>query len=160
MDRSWLIMTRQPTIHGRLLFPVAVNTKAHLKIRVPEPIHSLHGPMALAAINILLHMSFVIEEHILRQIVDLFPWNGGIGIEVCVFFPYLRMIGNDVLVTEQALLHSRNPGMGRSCRVGVTKQTLDLFYAGMHAVAEGYGLFRSHKDSRIGIKIKDKDRGQ
>ena len=93
-------MTRQPTIQIRPLFPVAFNTKPHLKIRVLESILGLHRAMAMAAINILLHMSFMIKEHELRHIVDLFPWNGSIGIKIRVFFSYLRMVGNDIFMTE------------------------------------------------------------
>ena len=115
---------------------MAFNTKSHLKVCSLEPIHGFHTPMALFTVNILLHMPFMIKEHVLRKIIDLFPWNGGISVKVDMLFFYLRVIRDNVFMAKEALLHSRYPGMWGSSRVGVTKQTLDLFHSGMHTVTE------------------------
>ena len=60
-----------------------------------------------------------------------------------MFLLNLRMVGNDILMAVQTLLHRRNPGKGGTVHVGVTELALDLLHPVMDPMAEGDGLFRA-----------------
>ena len=96
-------MASQPTTDIGPLLPVAGNAKAHFEPLAFEAIHCFDLSVAGFAGDLLADMPLVSENHVLGQVKHLDPGRGGVGVEVIVFFFYLRMIGDDILMTEQAL---------------------------------------------------------
>jgi len=124
------------------------DTKTHLKIHAIDPVHGFHGPMALRAANPLLDMPFVVEDHVLGQIIGFSPRRGCPGIEIHVFLFDLGMVGNDIFMAIEALFYRRHTWMFGASHIGMTELTLDKLYTRMETVAEGYGLLRAYMPSR------------
>ena len=147
-------MTRQPAIQICLLLLVAGNAKPHLKTHPFDPIHGLDFPVAFLAANLLPDMSLVVKKYMLREVIDLSPWRGDIGIEIVVLLFYLRVTCNNMFMAIQTFLHRRNPRMNRPAGIWVAEQTLYLFYPCMDPVAEGDWLFGA--DIGSGRHVKEK----
>lgn len=108
-----------------------------------QAVHCLHGSMALLTGDILSYVALVIEENVLGYIGDLLPGGRGSGVEVPVFFPYLRMFGNYVFVAIETFFHRRNSRIFGTPGIRVAELALDILYPCMDSVAEGYGLLGS-----------------
>ena len=129
-------MTPQPAIQVGLLLPMALDAEAHLESLALEPIHLPDLAMARFAGDILQDMALMVEQHVLGQIEHLDPGRGGVGVEIIMLLPDLRMVGNDVIVTEKTFFHGRQAGMVRARHVGVAEAAVDGLVAGMQPVAE------------------------
>jgi hypothetical protein len=157
---SLLIVACQPTVQVGLLLLVTFDAEAHLETHPFYPVHGFHCPMALGAGNLLLDMPFVVEDHVLSQVIGLSPRRGRPGIEIPMLLFDLWVIGNNVLVAIEALFHRRHTWVFGATHVGVTELTLDLLHTRMHLVAEGYGLLRAHIQNGGHVKqIQEKEDG-
>ena len=65
---------------------MTVDTKIHFKIHPSDPGHGFDRPMALGAGNLHLDMPFVVEDHVLSQIIGFSPRRGCPGIEIPMLF--------------------------------------------------------------------------
>jgi hypothetical protein len=146
------IVACQPTIQVGLLFLMTRDTKTHFKIHAFDPVHGFHGPMALRACNLLFDMPFVVEDHVLSQIIGFSPRRGCPGIEIPVLFFDLGMVSNDVFMAIEALFHRRHAWMFGASHIGMTELTLDKLYTRMEMMAKGYGLLRAHIRSRRNVE--------
>ncbi len=102
-------MTRQPAALVRVIFSMTGNTKSHLKLFLLQSIHCLNSAVAFFTFKIPFNVPLVVEENVLRHVVHLSPRRGGTGIEIIMFFQNLRMLGNNVRMTVQALFNRRYP---------------------------------------------------
>jgi hypothetical protein len=111
-----------------------------------------HLTVTLLTSHFLVDVPLVVEENVLGNVVNFFPWCGGPGIKIPVFLPYPWMLGNDIVMAVQTLFHrwnTRKIGVGH---IGVAVLTLYLFDANVNVVAERYGLFRFHWIRRYSIE--------
>jgi hypothetical protein len=97
-------------------------------------------------------MSSVVEHHVLRQIIRFSPGRGGLGVEIPMFFFDLRMIGNNVFMAVETLLHRGEPRVAGARHIGMTEGTLDLLDSRMHTMAEGDGLLGTQVFCRRYVK--------
>ena len=105
-------------------------------------------------------MPFVIEEHVLSQVIGLSPRRGRPGVEIRVFLFDLWVIGNNVLVAIEALFHRRYAWMLRAAHIGMTELALDLLHTEMYLVAKRYGLLRAHiRNWRHVEQVQEKEDG-
>lgn len=120
---------------------MAVHTEPHLEAVTLESVHGLHRTVAFLASKIFPYVSLMIEQYMLWEVVHFLPRGGGLVVEIPVLFLNPGMVGNDVLVTVQTLFHRRYSWKIGVAGVGMTVETLDLFYSDMQLMAERYGLF-------------------
>ena len=111
-----------------------------------------HLAMTLLAGHFFVDVPLVVEENMLGNVVDLFPWCRTIGIKIAVFFLYPWMLGNDIVMTVKAFLNRRYAREIGISHIGVAVLTLYLLDANVNVVAERYGLFRSHWIRRYSIE--------
>jgi len=123
---------------------MAVNTESHLEAVTLESVHGLHRTVALLTGKVFPYVSLMIEQYMLRKIVHFLPRGGGLVVEVPVLFLNPGMVGNNVLVTVQALFHRWQSRVIGVAHIGVTVKALDLFYPNVQLVAERYRLFRAY----------------
>jgi hypothetical protein len=128
------------------------DTKTHLKIHAFDPVHGFHGPMALGAGNLLFDVPFVVEHHVLSQIIGFSPGCGCPSIEIPVLLFDLGMVSNDIFMAIEALFHRRHTWMLGAPHIWMTERTLDKLYTGMEMVAKGYGLLGAYIPSRRNVK--------
>ena len=153
-----LTVARQPTIHIRLLLKMALDAKPHLEFILLEPVHGLDLAVTSLALDIAVDVSLVVEQNVLRHIVHLHPWRGCPGVEIVMLFLDPGVVGDDILVAMQTLLHRRQPRMVGIIHIGMAIPTLDLLNPGMEAVAERNGLFQTGVRARRKIiEIKQRD---
>jgi hypothetical protein len=137
---------------------MARDTKTHLEIHAFDPVHGFYGPMALGAANLLLDVPFVVEDHVLGQIIGLSPGGGCLGIEIPVLFLNLGMVSNNIFMAIEALLYRGHTGVFGAPHIWMTELTLDKLYTGMEMVAEGYGLLRAYIFSRHHVEeVQEKE---
>ena len=113
-----------------------------------------HLAMTLLAGHFFVDVPLVVEENMLGNVVDLFPWCWTIGIKIAVFLLYPWMFGNDIVMTVKAFLNRRYAREIGISHVGVAVLTLYLLNSHMNVVAERYGLLRSHCIGRYSIEYK------
>jgi len=123
---------------------MTVDTKIHFKIHPSDPVHGFDRPMALGAGNLHLDMPFVVEDHVLSQIIGFSPRRGCPGIEIPMLFFDLGMVSDYVFMAIEALFHRRHTRMLGKFHIGMTELTLDLLHTRMDMMAKGYGLFRPY----------------
>ena len=128
---------------------VTVDTELHVEILSLDAIHGFHRSVALLAGDFLFDVPLVVKQHVLGQIVGLFPGCRGLGVVIAVFLQDLRMPRNDVVVAVQAFFHRRQPGMLGVAHVGVAVFALDVFDPGMHPMAEGYRLLHADVETLL-----------
>jgi hypothetical protein len=63
----------------------------------------------------------------------------------------LGMLGNDVIMAEEALLHRRNSGIWGPFRKRMAESAVDLLYPGMHPMAEEDRLLNPDVPLRIHV---------
>jgi hypothetical protein len=98
-------MTSQPAVKVGLLFPMAINTESHFKAMTLESVHGLHRAVALLADNLLPYVALMIEQDVFREVVHPLPGSRRLVVEIPVLLLDPGMVGNNVLVTVQALFH-------------------------------------------------------
>jgi hypothetical protein len=116
--------------------------------------------MAFLTDDLLLDMPLVVEENMLRQIIDFDPGGRRPGIKVPVLLLDLRVIRDDVFVTVKTLLYRRYAGKMGSVHVWMAELTLNPLHAGMYLVAEGDGLLRAQASTGHHIEAVKKNKGQ
>jgi hypothetical protein len=136
---------------------MAINAESHLEAMTLESVHGLHRAVAFLTGKLFPYVTLMIEQYVLRKIVDLFPGCRRVVVEIPVLLLDPGMIGNYVFVAMQTLFHRRQSRMIGVAHVGMTVQTLDLLYANMQLMAEGYGLFRADVRSVTIKKVEKKD---
>jgi hypothetical protein len=148
----------KPAVQISLLLFVARDAKTHLERDARQTIKGLNLAMTLFAHDLLLDVPFVVEKDVLRQIVDLDPRCRRLGIEIVVFLSYLRVTGDNVLVTIETFFHRRDPREGRTVHIRVTELALDLLHSRVHPVAEGDRLLRAKALDRHEVEKIEPDR--
>ena len=137
-------MTRQPAVHLGVQFPVAVDAETHLEFYRSKPVHGLHIPVAVGAIQLgPQYMGLVTEEDEVGEDEDPDPGDRLFRQIVFLLFENFRMIRNHIFVAEETFFHGRQPCMLRPFHVGVAEAAVDLLYPGMDAVAERNRLLRA-----------------
>lgn len=105
-------------------------------------------------------MPFVVEEHVLSQVIGLSPWRGRPGIEIRMLLFDLWVIRNNVLVAIEALFYGRYAWMFGAAHIGMTELALDLLHTEMYLVAKRYGLLRAHIRNRRHVEqVQEKEDG-
>ena len=137
-------MTCEPAVKVGFLFPVAINKESHLEAMTLEPVHGLHRAVALLTSNFLPYVALMIEQYMLRKVVHPLPWSRRLGVEIPMLFLDPGMVGNDVLVTVQALFHRWQARVIRVAHIGVTVKALYFLDPNVQLMAERYGLFRAY----------------
>ena len=104
---------------------MAVNAESHFETVTLESVLGLHRTVALLTGKILSYVSLMIEQYVLRKIVHFFPRSGDLVVVVPVLLLDPGMVGDDVLVTVQALLHRRQSRVVGVAHIGMTVKALD-----------------------------------
>ncbi len=130
-------MTRQPAVQLSSHLPVAADAETHFEFYRSEPVHGLHVPVAVGAIQLgPQDMGLVTEEDEVGEDEDSDPGDRPFREKVFLLLENFRMVGNDVFVAEKTFFHGRKPGMLRAFHEGVAEAAVDLLYPGMDTVAE------------------------
>jgi len=111
-----------------------------------------HLAMTLLAGHFFVDVPLVVEENVLGNVVDFFPWCRAIGIKIAVFLLYPWMFGDDIVMTVKTFLNRWYTREIRISHVRVAVLTLYLLYPNMNIVAERYGLLRSHCIERYAVE--------
>jgi hypothetical protein len=166
---SWLVtdikkvllaVTCQPAVKVGFLFPVAINTESHLEAMTLEPVHGLHRAVALLTSNFLPYVALMIEQYMLGKVVHPLPWSRRLGVEIPVLFLDPGMVGNDVLVTVQALFHRWQARVIGVAHIGVTVKALYFLDPHMNLMTERNRLFGTYVGGVNIEKIKEQDDGK
>ena len=137
-------MTRQPTIQLGIHLPVTADAKSHFKFYGPQAIHGLHLSMALRAVQTCpFDVGNVIEKNKARHPVNPYPGHRLFLLIMLLFLENLRMVRNDVLMAEKALLHWGQAGIRGAFDKGMAEPAVDLLYPGMDPMAEIDRLLRA-----------------
>ncbi len=145
-------MARQPAVELRSPLPVAVDAETHLEIDRNKPVQGAHRTVAFGAVEFgPLDMGDVVEEDKVRNPVNPDPRNRLSAIKMLLFLYDLGVMGNDVLMTVEALFHRGNPRVGGALHAGMAKPAGNLLHPGMDPVAEENGLLGADISLRIEI---------
>ncbi|VTR69650.1 hypothetical protein DESC_770025 [Desulfosarcina cetonica] len=153
-------MTRQPASDIHAEIPMALDAKAHFEPRALQPIHAADVPVACFAGDVALDVALVIEDHVFGQGEDLDPRGGRIAVEIVVLLLDFRVIGDDVVVAEEALFHRRHARMDGFVHIRMAEAAVDGLVAGMQPVAEGNRLGRADARGRRGIEKEEESQHQ
>ena len=104
---------------------MAVNAESHFETLTLQSVFGLYRTVALLAGKILSYVSLMIEQYVLRKIVHFFPRSGDVVVVVPVLLLDPGMVGDDVLVTVQALLHRWQSRVVGVAHIGMTVKALD-----------------------------------
>ena len=137
-------MACQPAIQIGTFLLVTFDALAHTPVFSRQAVLVLHLAMTLLAGYFFIDVPLVVEENVLGNVVDFFPWCRAIGIKIAVFFLYPWMLGYDIVMTVKAFFNRRYAREIGISYIGVAVLTLYLLNPHMNVVAERYGLFRSH----------------
>ncbi len=112
VPHTWLLpMTGQPAVQLGFPLPVTFQTEAHLKINRDEPVLSFNVSVALFAVDLVpAHVRLMTEEDIIRRKEDPDPGDRFLSKKIFVFPHNLRMLWNDIIVTEKTFLNRRKSG--------------------------------------------------
>ena len=136
-------MTREPAADIGPLYLMAVDAKSHFEPFALYPIHGLNFPVALDARDVLFNVPLVVEQNVFRQIKGFFPRGRRFRVEILMFFQYLRMFRNNVIVAVKTFFHRGQSRVYGSTRVRVAEIAVDGLDPRVQPVAEGYGLLRA-----------------
>jgi hypothetical protein len=143
----------EPTIQISLFLLVARDAEAHFELRILEAIQGLYLTVTLFAKDLLLDVPFMVEKHVLRQIVHFDPGRRCLGIEIPVLLLDLRVIGDDVFVAVKAFFHRRDSWKAGAVHIGMTEFTLNLLHPCVDSVAEGDRLLRPKAFDRHEVEM-------
>ena len=130
------MVTCQPAVELSLPLSVAVDAKLHLKVDGYQTVLFFHLSMACGAIDLISDVGFMIEFHVIRDIKYSNPRDGGLRIEVPSLLHNLRMLGNNVLMTEKTEALRRDPGILRAVDKRMTESATDILVSSMNAMTE------------------------
>jgi hypothetical protein len=145
------MVTRQPAIQGCILLLMTVYTKGHLEVHLHQPVVALHLAVARSAVNPRPDVWLMVEFHMIGDIVNSHPGHRGLRVEMPSFLHDLRMLGNDVRVTEKTECHSRDSCILRSVHIRMAEPAVDLLHPRMNAMAEIDRLLRSKPLFRVDV---------
>jgi len=138
-----LIVACQPAADVGVAVAVAFQTESHFKIPADYPVHGLDPAVAGLAINLFSYVALVIKKHMLGHVIDLAPGRGRIGVKILMLLFYFRVIGDDMVMAEQAFFHRRHPGIRRAFYIGMTETAVNGLVPGMNPVGKGNGLLNA-----------------
>ncbi len=147
-------MTCQPAVNIGPFFLVAFEAHSHTPVFSRQTMLVFHLAMTFLAGHFFVDVPLVVEENVLGNVVDFFPWCRAIGIKIAVFLLYPWMLGNDIVMTVEAFFNWRYARKIRISHIRVAVLTLYLLNPHMNVVAERYGLLRSHGIGRYSIEYK------
>ena len=104
-------MARKPAVKLGLSFPVTGDAKFHLKRHRHQAIKFFYITMANRTIDIFSDMRCVIEFNMVRNIIDPLPGNRGPGFQMPALLNQLRMLRDDVIMTEETFAHFGDTGL-------------------------------------------------
>jgi hypothetical protein len=108
-----------------------------------------------------LDVGLVPEFDEIRDKIDAHPGDRDFPVQMLLFFHYLGMHGNNVLMAKEAFLDFRKPGMLGAFDIGVAEAAVYLFYPGMDAMTEVDRLARPYFRRREHeIKIEQRSQEQ
>ena len=149
------MMASQPTVQGRVLLLVAVYAECHLKVNLNQTVVFLHVAVACRAVDIGPNVGLVIKFHIVGNVVNLDPRYRGLRVQMPSLQYNLRMLGNDMGVTEKTLAHRRDARTLRPIDIGMTEATTDLLHPRMDPVTKIDRLFGADRPAGIDVvKVK------
>ena len=132
-----------PAIDACLMLPVTIQAPAHLETgRAGDPLHGGHLAVAAAAVDLGAYMHHVRKIDMVRQAVDLDPFNRLLPVPVFHQFLDFRSIRGDVQVARTAIRQGRDTGDGRLGGIVVTVEARDAVCTGMQLMAEDEWLDR------------------
>jgi hypothetical protein len=143
----------QPAVGLGFLFLVTGDAKSHFEIHRTKTIHGPYIPVTLSTVQFSpSQVRLMVELHKVRNIIDLLPWDGGIGFEIFFLFDQLRVQRDNVLMTEKAFFHRRESCIPGSFHIRMAESAVDLLHARMNPVAEVNRLFRAQSLTRVDIE--------
>ena len=104
-------MARKPAVKLGLSFPVTGDAKFHLKRHRHQAIKFFYITMAHSTIDIFSDMRGVIELNIVRNIIDPLPGNRRFCFQVPALLYQLRVLRDDVIMTEETFAHFGDAGL-------------------------------------------------
>jgi hypothetical protein len=142
---------------------VASYAEAHLKIEALKPVLAFHIAVTPRAINLIpAYVRPMIEENIVRRKEDPDPCHRFFCNKMVPLLKNLRMLRNDVFVTEKAFLHRRQSRVLRTLRKRMAELAWDGFDPCMNPVAEGNRLLWPDHPLRISehvVRHRGKQKG-
>lgn len=137
-------MACQPAVQVGIFLSMTLDALTHIPDFLGQALKVLHLTVTFGTGDFAVNMALVIKQHVLGHIIDFHPGRRCIGVKVFVFLFYPGMVGNDILMAMQALLHRRYSGMIGIGHIGVAILALDLFNPAVNIVAEGNRLLGSN----------------
>ena len=137
-------MACQPAVEVGIFLSMAQDAFLHVPNLLRQALEVLHLAMTLRTGDFAVNMTLVIKQHVLGHIIDLYPGRWRVGVKIFVFLFYPGMVGDNILMTVQALFNRRDSGMIGVGHVGVAVLALDLFNPAVDIMAERDRLFRSN----------------
>lgn len=151
-------MACQPAAEIGIFLAVTFDTLTHSPNFTRKPLEVLYLSVAFLAGDVAVNMPLMIEQHMFGHIVDFNPRRWRVGVKILVFLFYPGVLGNNILVTVQALFHRRHTGMIGISHIGMTVLALDLFDPAVDIMAERDRLSRSDASLRPRIEKENKGR--
>ena len=74
-----------------------------------DPVHGFNVPVAFSTGHPFSDVTLVIEKNEFRDVVNLYPRDWRFRLKILMLLSYFRVIGNNVLVTIEALVHRGYP---------------------------------------------------
>src|SRR5215470_13137603 len=142
LARSRSVMADQ-AVHRRRprgiveVLAVAAHAPAHLERRIlVDDLHLLDRTVALLTGEARLHVTFVVELHVVGQAIDLDPGDLLAALEVTRELLDLGPVRHRDLVAAHARAHRRQVGHRRLLRAVMTIETVHLELAGVERMTE------------------------
>jgi hypothetical protein len=148
-------VARQPAVYIDFPLKVTGDALVHVPYFVWQPVQVLNLTVALLAGYIFVNMPLMVEEDVLRQVVDLTPGGRGFGVEIFMFLLNPGMLFDNVVMAVQTKFHRRQSRKIRVGHVRVAILALNLFDTAVDVVAERDGLFWSYIS---GVTIIEEDK--
>ena len=142
-------MARQPAADIGVAFAVAFQAEPHFKMLAFDPVHGLHPAVTGLALNLFSDVALVVKKHVLGHVIDFPPGGRRIGVKIFMLLLNPGMVGNDVVMAEQAFFNRRDPGIFGAFDIGVAEPAADIFMARMQPVGKRNGLLNPGRGLRI-----------
>jgi hypothetical protein len=145
-------MARQPAVNIGALIKMTRNALIHVPGLMRQALKVLHLAVTFGTGNFTVNMALVIKQNVFGHIIKLYPGRWRVGVKVFVFLFNPGMVGDNIFMAMQTLLHRRDSRMVGVGHVGVAVLALDLLDPAMHIMAEGDRLLRSNGAIRQLVK--------
>ena len=137
------MMTTQIAVELRLFLLVACNAEIHLEIHLAQPVHRRNITVAPQAVDLRHYVRSMPELYKIGDKVDANPWDRDLFVQMFLLFLNLWVHRNYVFMAKETLIDFRQARMLRALYIRMAEAAVDLFYAGVHPVAEIDRLNRS-----------------